>query len=207
MEARLLSRICFIYCITWGRNSSLAYQLFVFRLSLKWELAAYLHCHSEIYPSGCLSIAGPWHFPWGGVAALQSRYTSLRQHDKSRGEVRLKPLGWRWSSRLVNLSASARDEKRWKWLWGDQRWPQSVSPHLRSSPRVLTLKPIKVARIYAHSSVWTSHVGACLAGRDGKTEFSVFSTPTCLNPTCPYRSQSLPTGLSSRPTANHSKAE
>lgn len=66
MEARLLSRICFIYCITWGRNSSMAYQLFVFRLSLKRELAAYLHCHSEIYSSGCLSIAGPWHFPWGG---------------------------------------------------------------------------------------------------------------------------------------------
>lgn len=60
MEARLLSRICFIYCITWGRNSSMAYQLFVFRLSLKRELAAYLHCHSEIYSSG------PWHFPWGG---------------------------------------------------------------------------------------------------------------------------------------------
>lgn len=93
MEARLLSRICFIYCITWGRNSSMAYQLFVFRLSLKRELAAYLHCHSEIYSSGRLSIAGPWHFPWGGWQ-LSSHVTPPSVRHVSNPWAEGEAVGW-----------------------------------------------------------------------------------------------------------------
>lgn len=201
-----LAAFVFIYGISWGRNSSMAgVSTICLPLSLKWDLVAYLHCHSEICPSGCLSTAGPWHYPWWR-AALHSRHTSFRQHDKTTRRGTSWTLGLKvrqWAGFIHPPQPEMRSD-------GSGSWETSVGRSCiatSSLPCALTLKAIKVARIYARSSVWTSHIGARLAGRDGKTEFSAFSTPTCLNPTCPYRSQPLPTGLPSRPTANHFKAE
>lgn len=61
-----------------------------------------------------------------------------------------------------------------------------ISPHRCSYPLAYWQLNHQSVRIYAHSSVWTSYIGARLAGRHKKTEFNVLSTPTFPNPTCPY---------------------